>query len=55
MYKHLLESVENINYLAIIPLAIFFLFFIATVIYAMRKNKSYIEKMGNMPLDETNN
>ena len=52
MYKYLLESVDNINYLAIIPLAVFFIFFVATIVYAMRKNKSYIEKMGRMPLDE---
>ncbi len=52
MYKYILESVENINWLAIVPLIIFFLFFTVTIILVMRKKKSFIDKMGNLPLEE---
>lgn len=52
MYKYILESVDNIDYLAIVPLTIFFIFFVATVIWAMKRKKSYIEKMEQLPLEE---
>ncbi|MCB0687653.1 MAG: hypothetical protein KDC53_14055 [Saprospiraceae bacterium] len=52
MYKYLLQSVENINWLAIIPLLIFFIFFVSVTIIALRKNKSYVDKMGRLPLEE---
>ena len=52
MYKYLLQSIENINWLAIVPLLIFFIFFISVTVLALRKNKSYVEKMGRLPLEE---
>lgn len=52
MYKYLLQSVENINWLAIIPLLIFFIFFVTVTVITLRKKKSYIERMGNLPLEE---
>lgn len=52
MYKYLLQSVENINWLAIGPLLLFFIFFITVTIIALRKNNSYVEKMGKLPLEE---
>lgn len=52
MYKYLLQSIENINWLAIIPLILFFIFFVVIVVLTLRKKKSYIEKMGNLPLEE---
>ena len=52
MYKYILESIDNINWLAIIPLLIFFIFFTVTSIRAMRAKKSYIEKMENLPLED---
>ncbi|MCB0664302.1 MAG: hypothetical protein KDC80_00695 [Saprospiraceae bacterium] len=52
MYKYILQSVENINWLAIAPLLIFFIFFISVTILALRKNKSYVDKMGKLPLEE---
>jgi cytochrome c oxidase cbb3-type subunit IV len=52
MYKHLLKSVENIDWLGIIPLLIFFIFFVAVTISVFRKKRSFIEKMKNLPLEE---
>lgn len=52
MYKYILDSVENIDWLAIGPLIIFFIFFTGVTIVTLRKNKSFIKKMGEMPLDE---
>ncbi len=52
MYKYLLQSIENINWLAIIPLILFFIFFVLIVVVTLRKKKSFIEKMSNLPLEE---
>lgn len=52
MYKYILQSIENINWLAIGPLILFFLFFVLVSLSALRKKKSFIEKMGNLPLEE---
>ncbi len=52
MYKYILQSVENINWLAIGPLVLFFVFFVVIVLMAIMKNKAFIEKMGNLPLEE---
>ena len=52
MYKYILQSAENINWLAIGPLLLFFLFFAGVTIVALRKNKGYIHKMGKLPLED---
>lgn len=52
MYKYILESVNQINWLAIIPLLIFFIFFSVTIIRVIRKDKKFIDKMGNLPLEK---
>ncbi len=49
MYKYILQSIEDINWLAIIPLLLFFIFFSVTVFNTLRAKKSHIEKMENLP------
>ncbi|MBX2814501.1 MAG: hypothetical protein KTR24_00820 [Saprospiraceae bacterium] len=50
MYKYLLQSIDDINWLAIIPLLIFFVFFSVTIVSTIRKKKSFVEKMEKLPL-----
>ena len=51
MYKYILESASDIDWMAILPLIIFFVFFTATIVVTMRKEKRYIDHMKQMPLD----
>ncbi len=51
MYKYLLQSVENINQLAVVPLLIFFLFFVGVFIWALRSSESYVQHMESLPLE----
>ena len=51
MYKYILDSVNQIDWMAIIPLLIFFSFFSITLIITMRKKESFISKMKNLPFD----
>ncbi|NND34678.1 MAG: cbb3-type cytochrome c oxidase subunit 3 [Saprospiraceae bacterium] len=50
MYKYILQSIENINWLAIGPLLIFFIFFVYVTISTLIKKKSFIDHMGQLPL-----
>ena len=52
MYKHILESAGNINWMAICALITFFTLFIIVIVTVFGNNKAYIEKMSNLPLDD---
>lgn len=52
MAKYILETAENINWMAIGPLILFFVFFVIVTIRALTIKKKYVEKMGQLPLEE---
>ena len=52
MYKYILGSVENLNWLAVVSLVLFFTFFIVSTIWILTKKKDFIERMSNMHLEE---
>ncbi len=52
MYKHLLESAGNINWMAIFALLTFFTVFVISAITVLRKNPDYINKMSHLPLED---
>lgn len=54
MYKYILESANDINWMAILPLIIFFCFFTITLIVTWKKNKGFIDRMKHLPLDNDN-
>jgi hypothetical protein len=52
MYKYILQSVENINWLAVTTLVLFFSIFVVTTISIITRKKDYIDKMSRLPLDD---
>jgi hypothetical protein len=52
MYKYILESVENLNWLAVVSLLLCFSIFVVSTIWIMTKKKDFIDKMSNMPLED---
>ncbi|MEO1513363.1 MAG: hypothetical protein AAFV95_00065 [Bacteroidota bacterium] len=52
MYKYLLQSVENINWLAIIPLLLFMSIFLISSYRILRQKKHFIDKMAGLPLED---
>ncbi len=52
MYKYILESVENINWLAVASLLVFFVIFVVSTMWAFLSKKEHIDKMANLPLEE---
>lgn len=51
MYKYILQSVENINWLAVASLLIFFVIFVVSALWAFVGKKEFMDKMSNLPLD----
>lgn len=49
-----LESISGVSIYPMISLGIFFLFFVALIIYVIRVKKSYIHEMENIPFDNKN-
>ncbi len=51
MYKYLLEG-NNINWMALFALITFFVVFVASIIVVAGRNKAYVDKMANLPLED---
>lgn len=57
MYKDILQSIEGISVYPIISLIVFVLFFSVILIWMIKVDKKYINKMENLPFEneEANN
>ncbi len=55
MYKNVLQTIENIEIWPVISLIIFFIFFLAILIYVLKVDKNYIKMMKEMPLNDGTN
>ncbi len=51
MYKYILQSIENINWLATGSLVLFFVVFVASAAWILTRKKEFIDKMSRMPLE----
>lgn len=54
MFNEILKDVPGIIDLQVTVMIFFLFFFIGTSIWALRANKSYIDKMRQMPLEPSN-
>jgi len=53
MFENYLSSIEGVGIFPIISLLIFFTFFIALAIWAIRVDKNYLKKMQELPFETT--
>lgn len=51
-FRHYLESITGVDVYPLVSLVIFFTFFIALAIWAVRVNKDYINESKKLPLDQ---
>lgn len=51
MYKHILENTD-INWMAIFALLTFFVMFLVTTFVVLGRNKKFVDKMANLPLED---
>ena len=54
MASKYLESIEGIAAYPLFSLIVFFIFFVVLVVWALRVDKGYLKKMGELPLDSGN-
>ncbi len=55
MFKNILESVNGIEIYAITGLAVFIVMFVSVLIWLLKVDKRYIQKMERLPLDNNYN
>lgn len=53
MFKYILEGAGSINWMAIASLLTFMAVFIISAVMAFRSQPAFIEKMANLPLDDS--
>ena len=53
MYKNVLESIDNIGLWPMISFVIFFIFFLCLLLWVFTTDKSFIEKMKNLPINDS--
>ncbi|MDX1684710.1 MAG: hypothetical protein R3275_05690 [Saprospiraceae bacterium] len=52
MYKHLLKSAGDIDWMALLPLLIFVAFFIVILVLTITRKKSHIRHMKELPFED---
>lgn len=52
MAKYILESAQNINWMALFALFTFMFVFIVSCVMVLRRNDNHIQRMAHLPLDE---
>jgi len=53
MFKEVLQSIEGIEIWPVISLLLFFSAFLLIIWRVVRLDKKFVNKMGNLPLDDT--
>ena len=51
MYKNILDAVENMEWLAIVLLLLFFFVFTFVIYRVIRANTPFMDKMASLPLE----
>lgn len=53
MYNNVLQSIDNIAIWPVISFVIFFLFFLVLLWWTFTADKNFIDRMKNLPMDDT--
>ncbi|MCF6269492.1 MAG: cbb3-type cytochrome c oxidase subunit 3 [Melioribacteraceae bacterium] len=54
MFSQNLSSIDGVSIFPIISLVLFFAIFSGVLFWVLKKDKSYMENLANMPLQENN-
>jgi len=55
MFKEIIKGMEYADWYGIVSLLIFFVFFLFLLFRTMRLDKSFVQELSHMPLDDFNN
>lgn len=51
MFKYYFEKIENVEIFPVLALLIFFTFFVLLLIWVIRIDRTYVNKMKNLPME----
>ncbi len=54
MEKEVLRAIEGIDVYPVISLVMFFIFFVIVIIWTLKADKRFIDRMSNLPLENNN-
>ena len=52
MFKHIIKSMNHVDVMAVLPLVLFVMVFVGTVLVWFNKNPKTVEDMANIPLED---
>jgi cbb3-type cytochrome oxidase subunit 3 len=52
MYKHIIKSMGNIDWMAVAPLLLFFSLFVGVAFVWYRKSQKEVSRMAGLPLED---
>jgi Na+/H+-dicarboxylate symporter len=52
MYKYIIKTMGNVDWMAVVPLVLFFAVFVGTALVWFNKDRNTVDKMANIPLDD---
>ena len=52
MFKHYFEQIDKVEIWPIISLIIFFVFFLCLILWVITVDKTYIQEMRQLPMDD---
>jgi cbb3-type cytochrome oxidase subunit 3 len=52
MHKEVLSSIDGVSLFPVIAILVFFVFFIALLIYVIRMDKTKIDEMASLPIND---
>ncbi len=52
MYKYIIKTMGNVDWMAVVPMLLFIAVFVGTVLVWFRKNQKEVDVMANIPLDD---
>lgn len=55
MYKYILQGAGQINWMALFALLTFVTVFLISVVMVFGRKQSYLDKMSNLPLEDSSN
>lgn len=53
MFKHYFEGIENVEVGPLFSLVLFFVVFLLVIFWIFRMDKSFFERMKNLPMDDS--
>jgi Na+/H+-dicarboxylate symporter len=52
MYKYIIKTMGNVDWMAVVPMLLFIAVFVGTALVWLRKEQKEVNRMANLPLED---